>query len=363
MPSETMVQAALKAVSAQATVFRSAVAAAANEVGARLNAQRNPGDGRVARTAAGLGTFGARWVDPERFSALIGDTEVLDPASLARVERAYETLTRISRFGEEAFTIDVPPGGDLRAFVGFALGERGAAFAAAREAELARLGRPEGSPDASLTAYPPRDWHRAERQIAPPLVVLVDGGDAQASGLAEFLDGTQKIVLVLRGTAPPTVLTRLITPGVTVVQASEPAELEALTTAEGPAIAALVPKGCALFVHRAGPAPVWERLEIGHLPEPARRSAIGSFTAFQQEQELGLLADFAAAPLAVEAIPPVGDATSSGSGGTAGAAAAAPDPAAAAATSGPVPAAPASTDPADRLAAWLLSQSGIGDAR
>lgn len=361
MPSETMVQGALRSVSAQATVFRSAVAAAANEVGARLSAQRNPGDGRVARTAAGLGTFGARWVDPERFSALIGETEVLDPAALARVERAHETLTRISRFGEEAFTIDVPSGGDLRAFVGLALGERGAAFAAAREAELARLGRPEASADASLTAYPPREWHRSERQIAPPLVVLVDGGDAQASGLAEFLDGTQKIVLVLRGTAPPTVLTRLITPDMTVVQVSDPAELEALTAAEGPAIAALVPEECARFIHRAGPGPVWERLEIRHIPEPGRRSAIGSFTAFQQEQELRLLADFAAAPLAVEAIAPAGDATPAAAASTAGTASAPPAaaPPAAAATSGT---APAATDPADRLAAWLLSQSGIGSA-
>jgi hypothetical protein len=34
-------------------------------------------------------------------------------------------------------------------------------------------------------------------------VVEVDGGDLQAGGLAEFLDGAQKIVLVVRGPAPP----------------------------------------------------------------------------------------------------------------------------------------------------------------
>jgi hypothetical protein len=165
MQSESMTRATLEALKAPAEVFRSAVAAAANEVGGRLAARRDPADGRVARAAVGLGTFGARWVDAERFSALFGESEVLDPVTLARVERAFETLSGIVRAGDELFTVARragrrPPG------------ERGGGARAGRR----RLrGRPRGGARPARPpfrnagrlrqpAFPSACWNRAERQ-------------------------------------------------------------------------------------------------------------------------------------------------------------------------------------------------------
>jgi hypothetical protein len=361
MPSEMTIAGALEALKAPAESFRSVVAAAANEVGGRLAARRDAGDGRVARTAIGLGTFGARWVNAERFSALFGDSEVLNPLTLARVERAVETLNGIARSGDEIFTVHVPPGGDLRDEVGAALARAGAAFAAAREAELARLGRPpRRAEDAPLT-LPFRYWNRAERSIAPPLVVEVDGGDAQASGLAEFLDGGVKIVLLVRGAAPPALLARLITPGLMVVQSDDPAELSRLAATEAPAIAALVEGDAAHFIHTPGDGPVWERLEVKRLPAEGRRSSLGSFSTFQQSEEVALLRTHAIAPVAVEALGtaplPAADIRADQQPGI-------PEltVAPAVASNGEeraAPLAPPVSDPAGRLADWLLSQSGI----
>jgi hypothetical protein len=359
MPSESMRNAALEALKVPAESFRSAVAAAANEVGGRLAAQRDPGDGRVARTAVGLGTFGARWVDAERFSALFGDSEVLDPVTLARVERAFETLSGVARAGDELLTVRVPAGSDLREAVAAALARAGAAFAAAREAELARLGRPSEMADDGPPSLPFRFWNRAERRIAPPLVVEVEGGDAQTSGLAEFLDGGVKIVLVVRGAAPPALLARLITPGVMVIQSDDPGEISRLATTEAPAIAALLEGEAAHFVHTPGTGPVWERLEVRKLPKEGLWPALGSFTSFQQGEELALLRAHAVAPVAVEAVGPAPLPEV--------ALQEAPQPqvaeTTAAAPNGGAPATPAvltAADPADRLADWLLSQSGIG---
>jgi hypothetical protein len=358
MPCESMIAAALEAMKAPAESFRSAVAAAANEVGGRLATRRDAGDGRVARTAVGLGTFGARWVNAERFAALFGDSEVLDPITLARVERAFDTLSAVARAGDELFTVRVPPGGDLRDAVGAALARAGAAFAAAREAELARLGRPsEWAEDVPLT-LPFRFWNRAERRIAPPLVVEVDDGDAQTGGLAEFLDGGMKIVLVVRGTAPPALLARLITPGMMVIQSDDPADLSLLTTTGAPAIAALLEGDAAHFVHIPGEGPVWERLEVRKLPGEGLWPVLGSFSSFQQGEELALLRAHAVAPVAVEAVGvvplPVAEIRADPQSGVPESAEQAPNAVELAA-----PAAPPVTEPADRLADWLLSQAGI----
>jgi hypothetical protein len=230
--------------------------------------------------------------------------------------------------------------------VEFALAEIGRAFGAARSFELARQGRlKDGDRDSYIGGFPFRRWNRAERQIAPPLVVELDGHDAQACGLAEFLVGRQKIVLVVRDECPPALLARLITPAMFVMQTHDVAELAEIALHDGPAIAALVPESAARFVHRPGKPAAWERLEVKHLPAAPPRMSIGRYSTFQQSEELELLRALAEKP-ADKPVEPLA-ATNGAQAGTAAAAAA------------PPAAAPA--DPADRLAAWLLSQADLGN--
>jgi hypothetical protein len=341
MPSEDRIQRALDALAAPREAFRSAVAGAVAEIGARIEAQRVQPEGRVNRIQLELGNFAGGRIDSTRFASIFGTAETLDPNALARLERAHETLRHLLDRGDALFTVPVPPGADLLPAVGRALSEAGRAFGAARDVEMARTGQAaNGGFGEHVGGFAYRRWNRAEREIAPPLVVEVDGGDAQVGGLAELMNGRQKIVLVLRGPAPPAPLARLISPGVFVMQTTDPQDLDLLGSVDGPAIAALVPAACARFVHRPGAAESWQRFERVELPGQEPRSPIGTFTVFQQSEQIGLLRALSDRPAATAGSPP---------------AEAAPLAAAAAA-----PTAPA--DPADKLAAWLLSQTDLSGA-
>jgi hypothetical protein len=99
------------------------------------------------------------------------------------MERAHHVLSASAR-GPDA----LPDAGLRRrrpaAHVAAALAGIGRAFGAARGGARAR--RRSGDDDTSddrLAGFPFRRWNRAERQIAPPLVVEVDGGDLQVGGL------------------------------------------------------------------------------------------------------------------------------------------------------------------------------------
>lgn len=341
MQSDPRTQAALAAVTAQRENFRWAVAAAVEQVGSYLEAQRGPQAEPGEKAAHELGAFAEGLVDPERFSAMFSGSDSPDPAALDRMDRAHDLLQRLMARGAELFVTRLAPGGDLRAQVAAALAEIGRAFAAARSVELARAGVLTGDGE-ELGAFPFRRWNRAERQIAPPLVVEVDGGDVQVGGLSEFLDGRQKIVLVVRGDAPAAPLARLVSEGVTLLQTQDPAELEAAVDREGPAVIALMPQGSAEFSHVPGLGPVWERLVVKSTPDADPRAAVGSFGVFQQRQELALLRELSAKP-------PVIVQTKSAPAANESAAA---EPAAAPAQQPPA-------DPADRLASWLLDESGL----
>jgi hypothetical protein len=333
MPSDPRTPTALAALTAQRQAFRSAVATAADEIAARLRAYRSAGDGQAERASLELGVFASGRIDPERFAALLETSRPLDPAALERMERALAAMREVAGAGDDLHLLRLPPGGDLRGQVGRALARAGLAFAAAREAELLHQGR---SPAPGLEAWPEgfpfTHWNRAERQIAPPLVVEVEGGDLQVGGLADLLTGRQKIVLLVREPAPPAALVRLVTPGVFVMQGSDAAELGELAAVDGPAVAALLPAGAASFVHRPGEAELGGRLEVRSVPEQPRAS-IGGVSLFQQAEELRQLATLARAALAAVEV-------------------AAAEPGAA------QPAA----DPAGRLAAWLLQQAQVDGA-
>ncbi|MDX1622971.1 MAG: hypothetical protein R3199_03210 [Gemmatimonadota bacterium] len=330
MPSDDRVTGALEAVAKPRSAYRSAVAEAVDAAGAILDARTAPAGERIDRTRSELGAFARGRVDPEAFAGVFGSEESLDPAAAEALERARKTLRELAG-GEADFVVAVEPGGDLRAAVAAELAEAGRAFAAARIVEAVGVeGRPVPA-GIDLDRFGFRRWNGAERRLAPPLVVTVDGADLAAGSLAEFLDGSVRIVLVVRGDSPPAALVRLITPGVLVMQTADPAELERVAAAPGPAVAALVPDSAALFVHDpAGGPTLASRLAVERTPEEEPRARLGGLGAFQQAEELRQLAALASAAPVVELPEPSPD----GEG-------------------------EAPTDPADRLAAWLLSRTDL----
>ncbi|HUG40643.1 MAG TPA: hypothetical protein VMM12_09165 [Longimicrobiales bacterium] len=337
MPSDELMPGALEAVRERIEAFRSAVAGAVDEVSQLLAAHRAPEGDRGGRAAEELGVFASGRIDTDRFGTLFGGGAGLDPDAAERVEAALETMRAVLEAGDGAHVCRVEPGGDLRAAVQTGLALAGRAFGAARAVEAARAGTVVDP--AFPAGFPPERWSPMERVVAPPLVVDVDGADLRPAGLADYLEGGQALVLVVRRPAPPAALARLVTPGTLVVQRRGAGALDALAGWAGPAIVALVPEGAAEFawLPDGHPGAAAERrgagtLAVDSLPEGATR-AIGSLSAARQESELALLR-----MLADAAAGRVLAAAGAGAGNGAGAA--------------PV-------DPADRLAAWLLRQADV----
>ncbi len=343
MPSDDLASRALAALKGPRAAFTAPVAAAVEEVRGYLAAHRPTFDGRAAESARiELGPFAARRIDAGRFGALFTGSGPLDAVSLVRVEDALAVLTRVAAAGDSLFRVELEPGGDLRLAVGRALAYAGRAFAAAQVVARIRAGRAK-TEDGRIAheGFPFRRWNRAERQIAPPLVVELDGADLRPAGLADFLDGAMKIVLVVRGAMAPAPLVRLITPGVWVAQTDDLAALDALAAVPGPAVAALVPEGAARFVHYPeNGSDTGRRLRVDFIPESSELAGLGGVSPFQQHEELAWLMELAPAP------------------------AAAPVPGDAAPAAGPVlVSGDAPEAEVERLASWLLRQAGLEEAR
>ncbi len=334
--AEALMRSILVSLAGPMAAFRSAAAEAAEEARA-IVAAHGHATGGSARAAGELGPFAAGRLDSGRFAALFERDADLDPVAVSALERAAHVLTEVADLPLEAHRAEVAPGGDLLAAAISALARLGRGFGAARVAELARSGRYRAaSHDVWLSAFRPARWNRTERRLAPPLVLEVDGQDLRAGSLAELLDGGQKIVLVVRGASPPAPLVRLVTPGVFVLQTSDPSDLARLAVVDGPAIAALLPEDAARFVHDpASGAMAAERLAVMYLPAGGTRAPLGGYSAAQQAEELAQLSALALAPRRAAA---PADRT-------------VPDPAGLA---GLPPA-----DPADRLAAWLLARADL----
>ncbi|MEO8501380.1 MAG: hypothetical protein ABI565_10735, partial [Vicinamibacteria bacterium] len=121
-----------------------------------------------------------------------------------------------------------------------------------------------------------------------------------------------------------------VTPGTFVLQTVDGQGLDRVAGFEGPAIAALLPEGAAVFTHDPGKgSEPWQRLTVTHLP-PAPTRAVGSFSPWQMGQDLKMLADLARTPFALPGAPGVKAAPAMGAG-----------------------------DAVDRLAGWLLESSGL----
>lgn len=336
MPSDPRIEPALAALRRQTDGFRAALATTVHEVREYLASHCRSGTSQAERLGTELGPFGAARIDVERFASLFSETEPLDSLTADTVERALGTLMEIAARDDGLFVVEVTPERTLRDAVAGTLAEIGRVFGASRVIELARTGRYKAGEHArSLGSFPYGRWSKTERRLAPPLVIAVDGANLHAAGLAEFLDGGQKFVLLIRGESTPAPLVRLITPSTFVLQADDPAALGRLAAWDGPGVAALVPDGAAHFVHdpAAGTA-VFERLTIGREPDGEPRRALGGLSRVQQLAELEQLRALAARP----AVPPptTGDGTTPAAASEATAA-----------------------DPVGKLAAWLLQQADL----
>jgi len=338
MPSDERVDLVFQALAGQRDAFLAALGTTADQVDHYIAAHGNS-NGTRERVTVELGPFAGSRIDAERFSSLFA-TASLDGRLLKTIQKARDTIRGLAALDRDLFLADVPSGGSLTTTVARALERIGLAFGAARVFDQARSGaaaRNKGAPDLDGFAFP--EWSRRERALAPPLVVTVDGADLRTGGLAEFLDGAQKIVLVVRGEAPPAPLVRLITPGTFVVQTYEVNGLDRFAAWDGPGVAALMPESAAVFTHdpAAGPA-AWQRLSIGSVPAQEPTRPTGGLSVRQQAEELRQLTAMA------EAARPSGLVR-----GDAGASAI------------PAGAVETTTDPVDKLAAWLLQQADLTD--
>lgn len=324
MPFDELKRRALDALGERREAYHSAVATAVDEVRTLLDAGKGAEDAKGARAAAELGVFASGRIDLERFEALFSERESLDADAVKTIEAALATLTELVEAGDDLYLTKVRPGSDLGDAVDAALARSGRAFGAGRAVERARSG---GEAVDYARGFGPVRWNRAERSVAPPLIVELDGADLRPSRLAEFLEGGQAIVLLVRKPAPPAALARLIIPGTLVIQATDGEALEALRDRDGPGVVAVMPEGAATFRYTPEPEGPGE-LSVGALPEDSPR-AVGSLSTARQEAELELLKllDGAVAGRVVAA---------AGDGATAEAA-----------------------QPTDKLAAWLLRQATI----
>ena len=262
---------ALKALTPRVEAFHSSVATAVEEIRTFVQSRRGASEFRAERALMELGPFAVGRMDAEKFATLLDEADHLTPETEGVLERAEEILNGFS-VGQDFHRVVVEPGEDLRDAVKDALDHAGQVFGASRAVELARDGRFDPAQhNVFLANLSFRKWNRAERQLAPPLVVEVGAEDLLPAGLGEFLDGLVKIVLVVKGPTTPAPLARLITPGTYVVQTADAADLAGLATSPHPGVALLFDEERpeqARFVHdpEAGSTP-WQRLTVQHMPD------------------------------------------------------------------------------------------------
>lgn len=358
MPSDPRVQQALDALAEPIRSFRSTLANTSEQIRLLISTRVEHNGSTVEVARAELGEFATGRIDAERMAKLFAHVEPPTIEHTDVVVRALGVCNELIARRENLFRVVVAEGDDMSAAVGRALADIGRAFATTRIVELVTQGQYSASEHAALLdGHPFERWSRAERKVHLPLVVCVAGRDLRIGRLADFLDRSVALVLVVDGEAPPAPLARLITPGVLVIQTADPQELEWIARHDGPRVLALMPTDAVQFRHdpAAGPTPA-DRIVITHLPnkEPRR---LGVSSGFQQREDLAQLEALAA-----------GSETSTRSVADSETPAAkvetretnAPRPAST--TDAPIgepPSAASPMDAVDKLSAWLLEQADL----
>jgi hypothetical protein len=327
MPSDDRLALARAAIAKPLAAYRSTVVGSLERVRGVLGSAGGP-----SRLELELGAFARGRIDVDRFSALIRGS-ALDVGARVRITQAAAVLEELAALRDDAFAVDLRSGGPLDLVVSSTLATLGRAFGAAVAADLVRTGRYRPSEHDVLTiAWGMEHWSRDERRHAPPLIVTLDAEDLRPDKLAHVMDGAMHVILVVRGSCAPAALVRLITPGTLVLQTRDATGLDRFGAYDGPAIAALVSDDAATFIHdpeRA--AALWQRITIWNRPSTELRKSIAGISPRQQREELAQLIALAERPALsstpVDALAPAG-----------------------------------AGDPTERLASWLLEQSGFADA-
>lgn len=338
MPSDARTGQALDILADRRDPFRAAVAAARDEIREYLAVHQQLGGEQSETAMRALGPFAAGRIDAARFGAILTDARALTPEAQALATRCAAVLSELLERGDGLFVRELPSSADVGVAAGEALAEIGRAFGAARLFRAVRGGTYRAEAHEPLLAgFPFERWNRAERELMPPLVVELDGADLRAEAVADYLDGRAWIVFVVRGAASAAPLVRLVSPDTLVIQAGELEAIVPFAEFDGPAVAALVPRESARFVHdpRCG-ARLEDRLTIVHLPPEPPKQGLGRRTARQLAQELAQLAALgdvvkAARDVSVVVVPPAEGDGSPLDGGRA----------------------------VDAVAAWMLAQAGF----
>jgi hypothetical protein len=335
MPSDALVEKALEVTADARESFLTAVRMAADQISAQVRTHDTPASEALDQVAAELGAFAEGLIDASRFPVQVGDGKTLDDSSADLLRRAGEALDGLSGAKPEDFVLTVPEGGDVSAAVEKALARLGRAFGAAELAKQARVGG--AGTDAALdrlSSYPAAEWRVRERELAPPLVVSTPGGGLDLAGLRNLLEGSQILVLLAEGPCPPAPLASLLSPGVFLLQTTNPDELAGLGDLEGPAVIALLPEGAAEWVHDPrGGETLAARLTVRALPGGDEIKPMDGLSAWRQREDLAHLAVMADA---AKGGPAVGAASSENG------------------VQGGEPA-----EPVDLLAAWLIRQADL----
>jgi hypothetical protein len=287
MPSEDRTTRVLDALSAPRQAFRAALVSAIDELNGVIAEQRAPVAARAGQEAVRLGAFAAGHIDADRFSSIVAAADLLEPAQLDQLAHALRILRSFAAQGDELFHMRVMRNADLRDAVRDALAARGRAFNTAHQVEILRAGRGV-EVELEYGTLDFRHWTRRERLIAPPLVVEINAADVQPAGLAEYLDGNVKVVLVIDGRPAPAPLARLIAPNTFVAQTPRIEDVARLAAYDGPGIVALVDEDAdvAHFIHDpARGSRLDERLEVQRLPTRPRGRVAG-ISVYRQAEEL-----------------------------------------------------------------------------
>lgn len=352
MPSDPRVQQALDALTEPIEAFRSTLSNTSEQIRLLISTrvERNGSSAEVAR--AELGDFAAGRIDPERMAKLLSQVEPPAIVHADVVGRALDVCNELLAQRENLFRLVVEEGEDPHVVVGRALAEIGKAFAVTRIVELVAQDQYRAAEhDSLLEGHPFEDWSRSERKVGLALVVCVAGRDLRVGGLAEFLDRSMKLVLVVEGEAPAAPLVRLISPKALVMQTSDPRELEYIARHDGPGVVALVPDSVAQFRHDpAGGQSLADRMVVMQLPDKKPRK-LGIASAFQQRQDLAQLEALAAAPAPSKSAAPAPQAVAPEVRNTS------VKPAKKAPVAPPAGAPP--TEAVDKLSAWLLEHADL----
>lgn len=326
MQSDERVAAALSALRPRIAAFRLAVSGALERAQHTLASESGPNQARVA-----LGDFAAGLIDPDRFAMISSGFGPLDAVGHAIVERAAKALEALLRAGDEDFVVDVHAGTSVAAAVRARMAHLGPAFGAATVVDLVRRRNYDPAQhDFPFETYPFERWTAAERRLAPPLVIRLDGRDLDVFELGPLIDGWVRLVLLVTEPCTAAPLARLVSPGVFVAQVGDVKVLERVTDLDGPAIIAVMSGSEARFIHdpRVGSA-MWQRIELTHMPAAQPRKSLGARSAWQQRDDLSHLKALVQQP--VLPANPAELLVAPGVGG--------------------------GFDPAERLTAWLLDQS------